>query len=56
MFQSAYMIKELSVLENVMLPGLISNQNLFSLKKKALTLLEKVGLSHKIKLKLGIQT
>lgn len=47
-FQSSHMIKELSILENVMLPGLITNTPTQQLKEKALQLLEKVGLSHKI--------
>lgn len=45
-FQSTHMIKELSVVENVMLPGLIGNKK--DLKKIACLLLEKVGLANKI--------
>lgn len=47
-FQSPHLIKELSVLENVMLPGMISNHEKNSLKNKAHSLLEQVGLADKI--------
>jgi len=48
MFQSAHLIKELSVLENVMLPGLIAQTPLAILKQRALQLLNHVGLSDHI--------
>ena len=46
-FQTAHLIKELSVVENIMLPGLIANKNKGELIKKATTLLEKMDLLHK---------
>lgn len=44
-FQSSHLIKELSIIENVMLPGLIHNDNKKELTKKAQSLLDAVGLS-----------
>jgi lipoprotein-releasing system ATP-binding protein len=44
-FQSSYCIKELSVLENVMLPGIIATTDMPYIKKKALDLLAYVGLA-----------
>lgn len=46
-FQSSYLIDELSVQENVMLKGLIAGQSGTYAQKKANDLLESVGLSHK---------
>lgn len=48
MFQSAYLIKELTVMENVMLPGLIKKNGVVDSKKKAINFLERVGLSDKL--------
>ena len=47
LFQQPYLIKELSVLENVMLPGLIAQQSLDVCKKRAEWLLNQVGLEYK---------
>lgn len=46
-FQQPYLIKELSVLENVMLKGLVLQQDYATCKQKALDLLEKFGLAGK---------
>lgn len=46
-FQSSHLIRELSVIENIMLPGLIDGQPKKVAEKKALILLDKVGLSDK---------
>ena len=46
-FQTPSLLNELSVLENVMIKGLISHQIYRPASKKALLLLEKVGLGHK---------
>lgn len=53
LFQFPYLIKELSVLENVILPGLIAGENFEICKKKAEELLCTVGLSDKIHAKPG---
>ncbi len=47
-FQSSHMIKELTIIENVMLPGLIAHKHKTDIKKRAVMLLEKTGLSHHI--------
>jgi lipoprotein-releasing system ATP-binding protein len=46
-FQSPYLIKELTVQENVMLKGLIAGTNQATCAKEALFLLDQVGLSQK---------
>jgi lipoprotein-releasing system ATP-binding protein len=46
-FQSPYLIGELSVIENVMLPGLIAGRTHQATKQQAHELLIKVGLDHK---------
>lgn len=46
-FQEPYLIKELSVIENVMLKGLIAGQSLSSLQPRALELLQSIGLADK---------
>jgi len=46
-FQFYYMLPELSLLENVMLPALIAKNS--KGKERALALLERVGLSHRLK-------
>lgn len=46
-FQQPYLIRELSVLENVMLPGLISGQLLSACKDRAEELLVQVDLANK---------
>ena len=47
-FQNPYMIKELSVVENVMVPGLIGGMNEPDAHTRAMELLESVGLSHSV--------
>ncbi|HSC24648.1 MAG TPA: ABC transporter ATP-binding protein [Candidatus Babeliales bacterium] len=46
-FQSPYLLYELSIIENIMLPGLINGRTKDNCIKKALELLQKVELSHK---------
>ncbi len=46
-FQAYHMLPELSVLENVMLPGMISGRSASDLRRGALRLLEEVGLGHR---------
>lgn len=48
-FQQPYLIRELSVLENLMMPALIAGEWKFRARKKATALLESVGLKEKIK-------
>ena len=48
-FQFSNLIPELTAIENVMLPGMIAGVNNESLKNKALTLLQSVGLENKAK-------
>jgi ABC-type lipoprotein export system ATPase subunit len=52
-FQTPYLIRELSVLENVMLPGMVSGQNKEVSLVRAQQLLDAVGLKSKIKSKPG---
>lgn len=47
LFQMPYLIKELTVLENVMSKGLIAGLGEYACKQEALELLEQVGLSDK---------
>jgi len=47
MFQLPYLIRELSVLENVMLKGSIAGEDRAMCEEKAHVLLERVGLAHK---------
>lgn len=47
-FQEPHLIYELTVLENVMIKGLICNDNYEACKKKAMNLLEKTGLTEKM--------
>lgn len=47
-FQSSYLIQELSVIENVMMKGLISGDSSKQLHEKARMLLASVGLEHKM--------
>ncbi len=46
-FQSPYLIKELSVIENIMLPGMIKNMEPESSRQRAIFLLELVGIAVK---------
>lgn len=48
LFQMPYLIKELTVLENVMSKGLIAGLDAQACKQEALALLEQVGLSDKV--------
>lgn len=52
-FQSPHLLKELSVTENIMLPGLISGMNNIDCKKRAEQLLKKIDLLHKKNSKIG---
>lgn len=52
-FQSPHLLRELSVIENIMLPGLINGQTKIDCEHKAIKLLEKVELSHKKNSKIG---
>lgn len=47
LFQWPYLINELSVVENIMIPGLIAHKNSDQCKKRAFSLLEKINLSNK---------
>ncbi|QSH41094.1 ABC transporter ATP-binding protein [Lentisphaerota bacterium ZTH] len=47
-FQSYHMLPELTVLENVYLPGMISTSASVNYKKRAMELLEKVGLKERM--------
>jgi len=46
-FQQPYLIRELSVMENIMIPGLIGSMKHDVLQKRAMFLLDHVGLKHK---------
>jgi ABC-type lipoprotein export system ATPase subunit len=46
-FQSSHLIRELSVMENIMLPGLISGRSPHDCEKRTVELLHKVDLSSK---------
>ena len=46
-FQNYNLIPRLTVLENVMLPGLIMEKEVASVKKKAFVLLKEVGIEHR---------
>lgn len=52
-FQSPHLLRELSVIENIMLPGLIGGQTPSDCKKKAVELLHKVELLYKKDNKVG---
>ena len=47
-YQFHYLLQEFSALENVMLPGLIAGRTRAESKKRAIELLEKMGLSHRL--------
>ncbi len=47
-FQSPYLLRELSVVENIMLPGLIAGKDQALIKKKAQKLLAQVGITDKM--------
>jgi len=46
-FQYSYLIAELSVLENVAIPGMISGRSFSACKERALQLLQEVGIAEK---------
>ena len=46
-FQSSHLIRELSIIENILLPGLISGKTKTECLQKAESLLKKIGLLHK---------
>jgi lipoprotein-releasing system ATP-binding protein len=52
-FQAPHLIKELSVIENIIIPGLISGRTRNDCEKKAIELLTKVELLHKKDSKIG---
>jgi lipoprotein-releasing system ATP-binding protein len=52
-FQSPHLLRELSVIENIMLPGLISGRTKTDCENKAVELLQKVELLHKKDSKIG---
>jgi ABC-type lipoprotein export system ATPase subunit len=45
-FQESFLIKELSVVENIMIKGLIKNENYKICHEHAMLLLQKIGLEH----------
>lgn len=47
-FQAYHMLPELSICENVMLPALMEDRPKSEIKARALELLERVGLSHRV--------
>ena len=47
-FQNPYLIAELSVLENVMVPGMIAEEDISTCKQRATLILKDVGLEEKI--------
>lgn len=47
-FQFHYLLQGFSALENVMIPGLIANQNKKTIEKSALNMLQRVGLSLRV--------
>lgn len=52
-FQFHYLLPEFNALENVMMPGLIAGQPKNEVKSKALALLEKLDLSHRLTHRIG---
>jgi lipoprotein-releasing system ATP-binding protein len=52
-FQAPHLLKELSVIENIIIPGLISGRTRNDCEKKAIELLTKVELLHKKNSKIG---
>lgn len=48
-FQAYHILPELSVLENVMLPGRLEGMSVSAAKERATSLLERVGLSHRMR-------
>ena len=52
-FQFHHLLPEFNALENVMMPGLIANEPLEPLRERAVTLLEEVGLAHRVEHPVG---
>jgi ABC-type lipoprotein export system ATPase subunit len=52
-FQSPHLLRELSVIENIILPGLINGQSKYNCEKRALELLKKVDVIQKKDSKIG---
>lgn len=52
-FQSPHLLKELSVIENIIIPGLIAGNTHSDCEKKAIELLKKIDLLHKKDSKIG---
>lgn len=52
-FQSPHLLKELSVIENIIVPGLITGRTHRDCEKKAMDLLKKIDLLHKKDSKIG---
>ena len=52
-FQFHYLLPEFSALENVMMPGLIAGQAKKSLQERAMALLNRVGLAHRVEHRSG---
>jgi len=52
-FQAPHLLKELSVIENIIVPGLISGRTRNDCKQKAIALLTKIELLHKKDSKIG---
>jgi ABC-type lipoprotein export system ATPase subunit len=48
-FQTYHMLPELTILQNVMMPGMLNRIPMQQLKEKAVELLEHVGLAHRLK-------
>jgi lipoprotein-releasing system ATP-binding protein len=52
-FQFHHLLPEFNAVENVMMPGLIANEDLEPLRERAVALLGEVGLSHRIEHPVG---
>lgn len=52
-FQFHYLLPEFNALENVMMPGLIANMQRNEVRDKAVALLEKLGLGHRLQHRIG---
>jgi lipoprotein-releasing system ATP-binding protein len=52
-FQSHHLLPEFSALENVMMPGLVRGESFASMRRRAASILEEVGLSHRLDHRVG---